>query len=335
MAAGDLLGGRRLIFVYRATAGGELLTRVGQTVPALTGALGLLDVPGEGRDRAILVTESDWYEYTVDGLPLRSDAYAPPPGAAGAFPTSVHPAGPCPVPASGPSVLISYNADTAGIYEQNGLRIDTFGQRLDTLAAGCLSDEKGSLVRMLVLNQPNVGVVVAAQLVPETFAVREWFAVPGGMSFARVDDRQSVLIGTQLVVNDFVVSRLTIERTGNGQFDLVMQGLDAPPAPPVRNRGGHIDPDGKLDVVSLFSRRRFVDDPEQFALYAALGVEHRGRRISGDFDLPVPDLAFPEMMLIDLDMNDFDDVVIVERNAFDPDTPDSRVEIYSMGLTVR
>lgn len=335
LAGTDILGSRRLIFVYRASSGGELLTRVGQSVPAVSAALGLLDVPGEDRDRAIMVTDDAWYEYTTDGQPLRSDAYEPPPRARGAAPLSIHPAGGCPVPSTGPSVVISYDAEDAGIYEQNGLLTIAFNQRIEALAGGCVTDEKGTPTRMLVLNQRDIGLVVAAELTPAQFAVREWFAVPSGMSFARVDARTSVLLGTQLVVNDFVVSRLTIQRTMADQFDLVMQGLDSPPAPPTRNRGGKIDDDELLDVVSLFTRPRFVGEPARYALWAALGVEHRGRRIAGDFDLPQPELIAPEMMLLDLDQNAKDDVVIVERSAFDLLATTARVEIYSMGLTVR
>ncbi|MEQ9502542.1 MAG: hypothetical protein RIT81_37070 [Deltaproteobacteria bacterium] len=328
---GDLPRTRRVVFVYQVP-GGALQMRTSQAINGTVAALGLLS-PTTGRDRPVVITESEWYEFTTDGAPLFSTAYEPPPGALGAAPLAIHEAGPCTDDADGPYVIVSYDAPNAAIFDATGMQRGEFGGRLDTISAGCVSDEKGGLVRMLVLNQQNIGLVVAAELTPQQYALREWYAIASGMSFApSINGSERLLLGTQLSVNDFVVSRLKIERTGPGAFELVMAGLDSPPAPPVRNRGGEVDGDGTLDVISLFTRPR-VDafEPPRYAVWGVLGREARGRRVAGDFDLPMPELVDPELLLVDIDQDGADDIVIVERSASGVLVGDARVEIYSMG----
>ncbi len=330
LTSGGLPGTRRVVFVWRA-ANGDLQMRYSQSVNGFDAVIGLLS-NSTGRERPVVVTESEWYEFTPDGAPLFSTVYEPPAGAVGAAPFSIHPAGPCVDDAMGPFVIVSYDAPDAAIYDATGLRVASFGGRIDTVSAGCVSDDRGGLVRMLVLNQPNLGLVVAAELEPNMFALREWYAISSGMSFSpRINGSDALLLGTQLSVNDFVVSRLKVARTEDG-FELVMAGLDSPPAPPVRNRGGEIDGDEALDVVSLFTRPR-VDtfEASRYAVWSVLGRETRGRRVAGDFDLPVPELVDPELLLVDIDQDGADDIIVVERTASAILPQDARVEIYPMG----
>lgn len=330
LTTGALPGSRRVVFAWQPP-GGALQLRYSQSINGFDSVLGLLSST-TGRERPVVVTESDWYEFAPDGTPQRSPIYEAPVGAAGAAPQSIHPAGPCVDDGMGPYVIISYDAPDAAIYDATGLRRASFGGRIDTVSAGCVSDDRGGLVRMLVINQPNLGLVVAAELTPNMFALREWYAIASGMSFSpRIDGSDALLLGTQLSVNDFVVSRLKVARTPDG-FELVMAGLDSPPAPPVRNRGGEIDGDKKLDVVSLFTRPRTdALQPARYAVWSALGRETRGRRVAGDFDLPVPELVDPELMLVDIDQDGADDIVIVERTASALLPQDARLEIYPMG----
>lgn len=330
LTVGDLAGTRRVVRVYQAPGTGELLRRVSQSITASDAVLGLL-TPVSGRERPVVITRTAWFEVGPNGEMMASPVYAPPPGAVGARPLGVYPAGPCPIDPAGPTVIVNYDADDAAIYTSDGQRGASFNGRVDTVAAGCVSDDDGGEVRMLVVNQPNFGLFVAAQLAPNQFTLREWYALGNGMSFAQLGGA-AVLLGTQLSVNDFVVSRLTVARTGPDDFELVMGGLDSPPAPPVANQGGELDGDGKLDVVSLFTRPRVSQlEAPRYALWSVLGREHRGRRVAGDFDLPVPELTDPALLLVDIDTDGADDIIVIERSASAIIPREARVEIYSMG----
>ena len=219
--------------------------------------------------------------------------------------------------------------------QEDGTRRTGFAGGIDVLASGCVADQTGTEFRTLVIDDLiNGGLQIAAELQPSMFAGLQWFAVAFGMSFAEpLGDSPGLLLGTQLLVNDFVVARLGLDRLDNDRFELSELGLDAPPSVPQANRGGDLDGDRNLDVVSLFGRPSAVGQPVQFAVWAALHANVDGRRLAGEFDVGQPTSRAPELFVLDLDLDGIDDVVTAEMNGEDAGATSSAIEIYSMGLT--
>src|SRR5205085_7015021 len=125
---------------------------------------------------------------------------------------------------------------------------------------------------------------------------------------------------------DIVVVRASFVKSDPMMLKVKIEGLDAVPNVPDYTAAGDLDADGVVDVVSIFRRPGTV---LQYGIWAALGREHDGRRITGDIDLSDATLRTPAMVLADLDGDGIDDIVVVEIAA--AGSP-SRVQIYSMGL---
>lgn len=331
---GDISPNPRVAFVHRSSTG-EVRVRTSQPITAAAARLGLLDYRGDQRDRPIVVGRDRWFEIEPDGTVLQRHLHRPIPPAANVNPVAVHPAGPCSGPDQ-PRVLVSYQSGGAvGVYGDEGEFISAISGDLDVLASGCVADQLGAPVRTLVVDRGDVGLQISAELSQDRYASLEWFAVPVGMSFARaLGTTPPLLLGTQLNVNDLVVTRLTLERRGPA-LEVVIRGLDAPPAVPLWTEGGDLDADQRLDVVSLFARPGPDGAPVQYGLWTVLGREHEGARIAGDIDVLEPGLRAPQMVLADMDGDGYDDVVVAERSGIDPAARSARLAIYSMGLTRR
>lgn len=325
----------RAAVIYRSPSNGEILQNLSGSVPADSAALGLFDMPGRMRDRPVLLTRTSWFEIGSDGTLTPKPAYSPPISP----PRKIFPFGACGAGATNPEILVSYGQNGAAInaYSVEGARLTGLPSgQIDVRASGCVADQAGTELRTLVLDDLiNGGLQIAVELQPATFSLLQWFAVAFGMSFVEaMGNSPAMLLGTQLQVNDFVVARLGIERIADDQFELLDRGLDAPPAIPQSNRGGDLDGDQKLDVVSLFARpRSSMLEPAQFAVWAALDATLDGRRLSGDFDVGAPRFRVPELYLLDLDLDGVDDVVVAEVNANDVGASSSELLIYAMGLT--
>lgn len=327
----DVRGEVQVAIVYRAD--GAVQTAFSPRIPGPGARLGLFDFR-EQRDQVLVVTRDEWLEVAPDGILTERQGYRPPTRAA---PQAVLPTGPCQGTPDSPQVLVTYAADAVGFFDLEANYVGGFGQRLDVFASGCVDDQDGVPIRTLVIDGGDqVGLVVAAEVSPSLYVTRPWVAVGSGTAFSPpVGETGRLLLGTQLNVNDFVVSRASWTRDGEA-VELRMEGLDSPPEIPVVNRGGDVDGDGTLDVVSLFGRQTLPGGPVRWSVWGVLGQTRRGRRMSGTYELPEATRANPTLMVLDFDEDGVDDLLVGER--LDPlGTPrsETRVEVYSMGLAVQ
>jgi hypothetical protein len=322
---GTALGTYQVAHVYQ-NAAGEMEKRFSEDIATSLPQLGLIDPENGGeRARAIVVGIDDWTEVGVDGA-LTPRVYS----SQGLAPVAIEMSGSC-EPGSPPQIFISYELEAIGIFnaEAEG---ELFTAFVDLIASGCVTDEVAGLRRILILEDFERDLFVGA-LVGNEFIGQYWLAVPNGIGFAPSigSSTDSLLLGTQLSVNDVVISRYVV-RSGQMNLMLVERGLDSPNGLPLFTDGGDIDGDELLDVASLLDQRVTIDDPPRFAIFSALGRMREGKRITGDFPIASSaTLRDPEMILVDFDRDGSDDVVIAERTAFEPAGVETRFEVYEMG----
>ncbi|MCA9552536.1 MAG: hypothetical protein KC933_21060 [Myxococcales bacterium] len=327
----------QVAFVYRGPAG-NLEEAYSPRIPGTSAALGMFDFRDDVQDRVVVVTPQTWVEVAPDGI-LTSRDYQPPVAAIGRAPRRILPTGPCVANPDSPQLLVTYAANAVGFFDLEANLVGGFSENLDVVASGCVSDDQGNDIRTLVIDGgATVGLLLAAEVLPNLYELQSWVAVASGTGFSPpVGDTPRLLLGTQLNVNDFVVSRASWTRQEGDTLALTMQGLDGPPAIPVANQGGDVDGDGALDVMSLYGTQAQQGGDVRWFLWGVLGRTHRGERMSGSYDLGVERRTNPTLMVLDLDGDALDDVVVAEQD--DPSQPvgaiTTRVEVFSMGVRAR
>lgn len=343
-------GGVRVSIVFQnALTGMREVDNISPIIAGPTPQLGLIDYSGRDSDRVIAVSGTAWHEIGPDGALAQRNAYQLPPLTT--RPVRILTDGPCSgrVETSPPKVLIEFAEQIIGVYSTEGALLDAYALGDDPLnpirllGAGCVTNERNALERVLVAGFANsIGVFPLVESIeamePNSMLPRflntTWFALPQAVAFAPVlGDGRRLMFGTQLSVNDIVVARASIRHPlrdrandrSQESFDIVVEGADKIPAVPIATAAGDIDGDKLVDAVSLFRR-----DETTLAVWAVLGREHRAQRISSDVDLGTGALRDPQLMLMDIDRDGFDDIVLGEIVA-SPVGAASRVEIYSMG----
>lgn len=320
----------RVAVLWRNRSNGELQNRRSEQIPTDSPAMGIMKslIP-DTRDRVVVVTTRTWTEINADGGLIPRPGYQPPVAAINRPPVRVLSAGPCAVAEDPARLLVTYaGADAVGFFDEQGVVSGGFAQALDVVSSGCVATDGNDEIRTLVIDGgAAVGLLLAAEVEPAMYTVDPWIAVPSGTDFTpRVGDSPPLLLGTQVSINDFVISRASWSRQGD-QVALVPAGVDSPPDLPIDNAGGDIDGDGKLDIVALLEVPT-EDQTERYALYASLGAELNGRAIDAVFDLP--QLRQPTLHVLDFDGDGVDDILLAER--IPNGVGDARLFIYSMGL---
>jgi hypothetical protein len=325
----DATGQVRVVALHVGAAGAPVVTE-SAPIAGSSPRLGLLDHRDARRDRPVVVVRDRWVEVEPGGA-LRAHPHVPLPPAQGKDPLDVHPAGPCEGSAGGPQLLVTYQgAGVVGIYDAEGQAVDAITRDLGVLASGCVSDQDGRLSRLLVVEGAEVGLQLSTRI-GATHLFRDWLAVNVGMGFAPpLAGAPGLLLGVQLSVNDFVVSRVSLVR-GVDAFDFETVGLDSPPEIPFATEGGDLDGDGVLDVVALFRRRAAPGDPARYALWVVSGREHRGRRIAGEALVGEAGFRAPTLMLLDLDGDGAEEVLVGERSALERGLAPTRLLRFDLG----
>lgn len=322
----------QVVFIYRV--GAELIQSFSPSIANDGAHLGLFDFR-EAPDRVVVVTRGSWIEIAPDGI-LTPKTYRPPVAAIGAQPKIVLSTGPCLATPDSPQLLVTYAANSVGFFDLEANEVGGFSNNLEVLATGCVDDQDGAPIRTLVIDGgAQAGLSVVGEVRPNVYLTRPWVAIGSGTAFSPpVGNAGRLLLGTQLNVNDFIVSRASWRREGE-TVELQVEGLDSPPGVPVVNQGGDIDGDGALDVVSLFNVQAMPGAPIRWSLWGALGQTRKGQRLSGTYEFPNDVKANPTLMVLDLDGDSVDDLIFAERR--DPGIPlqsETRIEIYSMGLSL-
>lgn len=316
-------GKLRASLLYRDGAGG--FTEVqSPELQGTIGALGLVLRPNRARDLPVVVTEAGWWSVEEDGTLTRSANYVLP--LFDPNPVSVEAFQDCD---SDPVIVVSYAQGLTRFHDEAGSRTLDFGANaFSVFAAGCLTNELGGETRLMVANEPGSGLVLIAEDPGNPFLVRGWVAWTQGMGFARAEDGTKLLVGTQLLVNDFVISRARIRFSGPDVFDITTYDFEQPPHLPVFNLFGDISGDGKQDTLALLDASEVPGDGTDFELWASLGGTVEGLTLRGAAPVEPESapLKDPRLMLVDLDEDGVKDAVIAERS-----TTSRRVLIYALG----
>jgi hypothetical protein len=322
-------GQSRVARVYR-DGSGALVESMSAVIGGADATLGLIERPGEGSDRPVVITTDGWWEIQPSGEALERPAYRPP---ASEGPRRAVGFNPC--DGSAPELLVVYGEGRAIVHRADGTRGPGFRDTLDVVAAGCVENELGAPVRLMVAAQPSLQFRLVAEARADLYWIRGWLALPDGVSIGPgVGDQPSVLIGSQLDLDDIVVSRAAVRVDGE-RFELAPRATNRPPAYPLATRGGDFDGDGELDTMSIVERlARDPRTPPTLALWAVYGEGDASPRLAGAADLvggPGPTgFVDPDLLVVDLDRDGRDDVVIGERMP--EDNRPSQIVVYSMGL---
>lgn len=302
--------------VLRLHAGGPqggLVESMSGPIVGTDAVLGLITPPDGAAARPIVVTNNGWWEIPADGVPIERQGYLPP-GRPNTEPRRLLPFTPC--GGGEPQLLGVYGTGLLLVHDAEGQRVLTFGEPLDVVAAGCVGNAIGEDVRTLIVDEAGVGLRLVAETMPMSFLVRDWVAVRVGMSFTEpLAGTPRTLIGTQIDVNDFVVSRARFA-VAPDRFDILTDGTDAPPELPLLTLGGDLDGDGALDLVSLYQSFR-VEGPEPYGVWVVLD---RGEdRLQGAAELiggpGATGFVDPQLLLVDIDGNGRHDILVAERSS--------------------
>ena len=335
--------GLRVARIHRNPASEQLEEVLSDPISATHAVLGLLR--GSRVDRPIVLTREKWWEVNADGTLDEEDfqrTVSPKETPARVLSFNRCDGGP-------PEVLVAFKSGKLRIYsEEAGLVFDDFPGRYDSVtAAGCVSDGS-SINGSLMAGVPRARrAFVAAtdealmqrlvvEIRPLFFREQDWAAFARGVSFARsVGGGPRLLIGSQLVVNDPVVSQAFLQTNGS-EFSLTARATDRAPTPPIRTNAGDIDGDGGLDVVGVVEQVDAEGD-RRYGLWSVLGATFGDKRLAGEVPLTqaltkptTATFVEPELLVIDLDQDGRDDIVVAEGSA-DDGLQSAQIAVYSMG----
>jgi hypothetical protein len=319
---------------YDASSFGGVQLAPIRSIPVPSGmTMSLLDFPGEPADRILLVSTASgsmsWMEIDpLDPKPPSQRTWARPRGA-GAI-RKVLRSGAC-----GPSkpldVLITFDGDVSAHYNAAGslLATEPTSAIASAFASGCISDQSGAAYRTYVRTAAIGGLVLDVDTAPMMRASVNFLALQSGLAFSPPFGGTQLILGTQLVFNDVVVTRGRLH-TGGMALDLDTVGSDHPPTKrlPYSTTGADIDGDHQLDVVAILADAQLMS----YTLWAAIAGEYQGARIAGELTLPFAGLCLPLVIGGDFDGDGVDDLIVAEASRLlcggGFDAP--RVYFYSM-----
>jgi hypothetical protein len=277
--------------------------------------LGLLDLPGGPSDQLIVVSTSTgalaWMRIDPLGSVVRTTARFP---AGSTQAKHVLRGGPC-GPGKSPEMVLIFDNNMVARYDQSGALLESVlvtSDAANVSDSGCVSDDMGNLQRTYVRPAADVSGVTLS--VGDTFATIQstfWFALTFGLAFSPEIGGRSVLIGTQLQINDFVVALERFHFNGS-QLALDAVDSDRPPNVPVFTRGADLDSDGGIDVVSILATVDTTGNAQPHSLWASLAQTYAGRRIAGSYTLPDQGLCKPIVLTGDFDGDGTEDILVSE-----------------------
>lgn len=204
-------------------------------------------------------------------------------------------------------MLVSSGDGRIGVHDREGRLREILPLEGEMLAGGCVREASGRLLRTIIVNGgAGVGLYVAAEIGPGLWRETPWIAFSFGVAFApEVGGEGPLLLGTQLRLDAFVLSRLSLSLAPDDTLSLLREGQAEPPALPAAMLGGDLTGDGALDVVATY--RDLARGRDAYGLWMVSGARFGAGRISGyaaldDFGpwtAPMP-LRLPHMPSDDL-----------------------------------
>jgi hypothetical protein len=111
------------------------------------------------------------------------------------------------------------------------------------------------------------------------------------------------------------IDRYRIDAPTAGALSLDRVDRDRTPLPPTVPRGGDFDADGLLDVMAILPSEEEAAGVYHQLLYAALGFEHAGERLSSI--TPAETSTQPLLWILDVDRDGYDDFVYASPTGLD------------------
>ncbi len=290
---------------------------------------------GAPRDRVILIAGLEWREIAADGS-AEARAFQLPPGANGIAAATA--ADRCGIPGD-PQVVL-------GVVDATGTRLRVFeasggsapnhflsGLPYELVAAGCVASPAGTLLRTFVLRSDGAP-IITVERPNDDFAAAGWLALGAGITVTpALGDAPPLLVGTQISLNELVITRARLEQLASMPDDLTIipAANDQVPSPfsPEATVGGDVDGDGRLDLVSVLSDDAGDGRPFRRQVWSILGVEAGGRRIAGPLITALSSATPVSLVVADLDEDGTGDVVLGDRPPVGATM--SRLAIYRLG----
>jgi hypothetical protein len=260
-------------------------------------------------DRVMVVTAESWYSAAatgaIDPIPLAEPTPVPQLAVA---------AGACPFD---DRILLFFESYDHGVFDLEGNELDEeeLGDFGTLIASGCATTSDDRLVRTHVVSDDESAYLFV--LDGDDLYFTDWLIAGEGVAMG--DGGEGILLGTQLDLDDVVISRVELDIDEGLYFEIV--DTDRPPGFPERTAGGDVDGDGALDVVSILSGYDFELNRESLLLWIALGKTSSASRISSavlidDLSLCTDDV--PDLFLADGDGDSVDEIVLVDRHCLPP-----------------
>jgi hypothetical protein len=223
------------------------------------------------------------------------------------------------------NIVAHYNAAGALISSESTARSD---DQANFILSGCLSDQAGKLLRTYVHPSPIGGLKLEIDRGTGPGDSVAFLALQSGLAFSPLFAGERLLLGTQLVINDIVVTRGRLDTSG-ARLAFENVGSDQPPHIPYASAAADIDGDHRLDVISMLAESDAM--PTKYSLWASLAVESGGRRIAGAFPI-TEDLCLPFVIAGDFDGDGVDDLIVAEATRLlCLDLGEPRAYFYPMG----
>ena len=292
--------------------------------------LALIPGRGDATDGVLVIAPNRWWKVYPGQAPVLVEVPI------GHLPETVLPGGSC---RTNDELVMSFHesdhrlVDRFGVERPFELGFDAPGR---ILASACAVTTAGEKERAYLYHAEFGEVFVL--VVPERGRPSQvlWRVQPEGVAVAPDSSGSpGLLLGTQVSLDAFVITRVALELHGDGAV-LTPVAMDMPPPPPPRwNRAGDIDGDDELDVVSLLVEHDPDRDVQRVSLWAAIAKRSSDERIHGASSLEevvLCDHGDTFVWLADVDGDGDDDVVIVEGGG-ELCTPANRarVLVFEMG----
>jgi hypothetical protein len=299
-------------------------------------AFGRLEDETGARDRLVLIAPRARLsaEVAADGRSFTTRAFDPA-TIGNRDVRRVLPAGDC--AGASTRMLVELVDGAFGFFREDGSldgELFTFGADPEAavgfIAAGCLSDTRGTRRRTFVYDPGLFGLIFLTDEGGGEFLTGQWSALGEGLQIlGRRSPSTRRVLATQIQLDELAMSRgvLEVVREGANAFlRIVPEVVDRAVGFPVSLGAGDIDGDSQEDLVSFADVSRTLDEV-RYGLQVVLAREHRGRRVGGSIVITAS--GTERVFVADFDGDGADDVALITGRGATGKAME--IKLYRMG----